>query len=78
MRRGPITHPAEHRVTFRDDPEAPEGFHGRAMQRVLGIYTGIRLAKTLTDGTYYGRGRARRPLYLEEFMDRFNRRHRGG
>ena len=34
-------------------------------------------AKTFIDGTYHGRGRARRQLYLEEFIYRFNRRHLG-
>ncbi len=35
----------------------------------------ISLAKTFIDGTYHGRGRARRQLYLEEFVYRFNRRY---
>ncbi len=48
------------------------------------VNTVISLAKTFIDGTYHGRGRplevpdggrARRQLYLEEFMYRFNRRH---
>jgi len=39
--------------------------------------TVISLAKTFIDGTYHGRGRARRQLYLEEFTYRFNRRYLG-
>ncbi len=38
------------------------------------VNTVISLAKTFIDGTYHGRGRARRQLYLEEFVYRFNRR----
>jgi transposase-like protein len=64
---GAKTHHADHRVTLSSDPEASEVFHW--------INTVISLAKTFIDGTYHGRGRARRQLYLEEFMYRFNRRH---
>ncbi len=38
---------------------------------------GLTVAKTFIDGTYHGRGRARRQLYLEEFTYRFNRRFFG-
>ena len=41
------------------------------------VNTVISLVKTFVDGTYHGRGRARRQLYLEEFMYRFNRRFFG-
>ena len=37
----------------------------------------ISQAKTFIDGTYHGRGRARRQLYLDEFTYRFNRRNMG-
>ena len=66
---GAQAHQADHRVTLSRDPEAPEVFHW--------VNTVISLAKTFIDGTYHGRGRARRPLYLEEFMYRFNRRFFG-
>ncbi len=62
---GAKTHHADHRVTLSRGPEACEVFHW--------INTVIGLAKTFIDGTYHGR--ARRQLYLEEFMYRFNRRH---
>ena len=64
---GAQAHQADHRVTLSRDPEAPEVFHG--------VNTVISLAKTFIDGTYHGRGRARRQLSLEEFVYRFNRRH---
>ena len=66
---GAKAHHADHRVTLSRDPEAPEVFHW--------VNTVISLAKTFIDGTYHGRGRARRQLYLEEFSCRFNRRHLG-
>ena len=66
---GANAHEANHRVTLSSDPEAPEVFHW--------VNTVISLAKTFIDGTYHGRGRARRQLYLEEFTYRFNRRHMG-
>jgi hypothetical protein len=83
---GAKAHHADHRVILSSDLEAPEAFHWRAIQRVLVINTVISLAKTFIDGIYHGRGRplevpdggrARRQLYLEEFMYRFNRRHMG-
>lgn len=66
---GAQAHHADHRVTLSRDPDAAGVFHW--------VNTVISLAKTFIDGTYHGRGRARRQLYLEEFTDRFNRRHRG-
>lgn len=66
---GAKAHQAGHKVTPSDDPEAPKVFHW--------INTVISLAKTFLDGTYHGRGRARRQLYLEEFSYRFNRRYLG-
>ena len=66
---GAKAHQADHKVTLSSDPEAPEVFHWVNMV--------ISLAKTFIDGTYHGRGRARRQLYLEEFMFRFNRRYMG-
>ena len=63
------THQADHEMTLSDDPEAPVVFHW--------INILISNAKTFIDGTYHGRGRARRQLYLEEFTYRFNRRHFG-
>ena len=62
-------HKAEHKVTLSTDPQATEVFHW--------INTVISNAKAFIDGTYHGRGRARRQLYLEEFTYRFNRRHMG-
>ena len=64
---GAHAHEADHEVTLSDDPEAPVVFHW--------VNTVISLAKTFIDGTYHGRGRTRRQLYLEEFVYRFNRRH---
>ena len=66
---GAKAHEADHRVTLSNDPDAPEVFHW--------VNTVISLAKTFIDGTYHGRGRARRQLYLEEFTYGFNRRHMG-
>ena len=66
---GAKAHHADHRVTLSRDPEAPEVFHW--------VNIVISNAKTFIDGTYHGRGRARRQLYLEEFTYRFNRRHLG-
>ncbi len=66
---GAKAHHADHRVTLSRDPEAPTVFHW--VNIVIGN------AKTFIDGTYHGRGRARRQLYLEEFTYRFNRRHWG-
>ncbi|PSR20611.1 MAG: IS1595 family transposase [Sulfobacillus acidophilus] len=66
---GAKAHEADHRVTLSTDPEAPEVFHW--------VNTVISLAKTFIDGTYHGRGRARRQLYLEEFTYRLNRWHMG-
>ncbi len=63
------THHADHEITLSDDPEAPVVFH---WVNIL-----ISNAKTFIDGTYHGRGRARRQLHLEEFAYRFNRRHFG-
>ncbi len=54
-------------MTLSTDPEAPVVFHW--------INTVISLAKTFIAGTYQGRGRARRQLYLEEFAYHFDRRH---
>ena len=62
-------HEADHQVTLSSDPEAPVVFHW--------INVVISNAKTFLDGTYHGRGRARRQLYLEEFIYRFNRRFLG-
>ena len=59
-------HKADHEVTLSRDPEAPQVFHW--------INVVISNAKTFIDGTYHGRGRARRQLYFEEFVYRFNRR----
>lgn len=59
-------HHADHQVTLSTDPTAHEVFHW--------IDVVISNAKTFIDGTYHGRGRARRQLYLEEFIYRFNRR----
>lgn len=67
-------HEADHRVTLSREPEV---FDWRAIQLVLVVNTVISLAKTFIDGTYHGRGRARRHLYLEEFTYRFHRRHLG-
>ena len=66
---GAKAHQADHRITLSSDPEAPAVFHW--------VNTLISLAKAYIDGTYHGRGRARRQLYLEEFTYRFNRRHMG-
>ncbi len=66
---GAQAHHADHEVTRSDDPEAPVVFHW--------INILISNAKTFIDGTYHGRGRARRQLYLEEFAYRFNRRYLG-
>ena len=66
---GAQAHHADHRVTLSRDPEAPEVFHW--------VNIVISNAKTFIDGTYHGRGRARRQLYLEEFTYWFNRRHMG-
>ncbi len=63
---GARAHEADHEITLSKDPEAPVVFHW--------VNTVISLAKTFIDGTYHGRGRARRQLYLEEFVYRFNRR----
>ncbi len=62
-------HKAEPKVTLSTDPQAAEVFHW--------INTVISNAKAFIDGTYHGRGRARRQLYLEEFTYRFNRWHMG-
>jgi hypothetical protein len=62
-------HDADHQVTLSTDPTAHEVFHW--------IDVVISNAKTFIDGTYHGRGRARRQLYLEEFAYRFNRRFLG-
>jgi hypothetical protein len=51
-------------VTLSTDPTAPKVFHG--------IHTIISHAKTFIDGTNHGRGRARRPWYLDEFTDGFS------
>ncbi len=62
-------HEADHLVTLSRDPEAHEVFHW--------VNIVISNAKIFIDGTYYGRGRARGQLYLEEFAYRFNRRFFG-
>jgi predicted RNA-binding Zn-ribbon protein involved in translation (DUF1610 family)/transposase-like protein len=62
-------HQAEHKITLSTDPQADVVFHW--------INIVISNAKTYIDGTYHGRGRARRQLYLEEFTYRFNRRYLG-
>lgn len=59
-------HGVDHEVTRGNDPEAPVVFYW--------INTVSSLAKTFIDGTYHGRGRARRQLYFEELAYRFNRR----
>ena len=64
---GAAAHEADHHVTKSDDPDAASVFRW--------INTVISLAKTFIDGTYHGRGRARRQLYLDEYTYRFNRRH---
>ena len=66
---GAAAQEADHRGTKRDDPDAPSVFRW--------VNPLISNAKTFIDGTYHGRGRARRQLYLEEFTYRFNRRHFG-
>ena len=48
-------HQAEHKVTLSTDPKAEVVFHW--------INIVISNAKTFIDGTYHGRGRARRQLY---------------
>lgn len=62
-------HEADHQVTLSTDPTTHEVFHW--------IDVVISNAKTFIDGTYHGRGRARRQLYFEEFAYRFNRRFLG-
>jgi len=62
-------HQAEHKVTLSTDPQAEVVFHW--------VNTVISNAKAYIDGTFHGRGRARRQLYFEEFMYRFNRRYLG-
>ena len=57
-------HEADPEVTLSSDPEAPQVFHW--------INVVISNAKTFMDGPYHGR--ARRQLYLEEFVYRVNRR----
>lgn len=59
-------HEVDHRVTLSSDPDTHEIFHW--------VHIVISNAKTFIDGTYHGRGSARRQLYLEEFAYRFNRR----
>jgi hypothetical protein len=57
------------RITLSRDSEVPGVFHwGNTL---------ISLAKTFIDGTFHGCERARRQLYWEEFIYRFNRRHMG-
>ena len=63
------THHADHEVTLSDDPEAAHVFRW--------INTTISNAKAMIDGTFHGRGRARRQLYLDEFAYRLNRRSYG-
>jgi len=70
-------HQAEHKVMLSTDPQAEVVFHWRAIQRVLVVNIVISNAKAYIDGTFHGRGRARRPLYFEEFTYRFNRRYLG-
>lgn len=60
---------AQLEVTPSTSPKAPEVFH---WVNVL-----ISNAKAFWDGTYHGRGRARRQLYFAEYMYRYNRRHFG-
>jgi len=70
-------HQAEHKVTLSTDPQAELVFHWRAIRRVLVVNIVISNAKAYIDGTFHGRGRARRARYFEEFTYRFNRRHLG-
>ena len=56
-------------MTASEDPQAPEVFHW--------VNVFISNAKAFLDGTYHGRGRARRQLYFEECVYRFNRRRFG-
>ena len=63
------THHADHEVTLSDDPEAAPVFRW--------INTTSSNAKAMIDGTFHGRGRARRQLYLDEFAYRLNRRTYG-
>ncbi len=53
------TQHADHEVTYSDDPEAAHVFRW--------VNTAMSHAKAMIDGTFHGRGRARRQLYLEEF-----------
>lgn len=62
---GAAVQDVDHPITPSDDPAAPSVFRW--------IHTVISLAKTFIEGTYHGR--ARRPLYLDEYTYRFNRRH---
>ncbi|MCL5065273.1 MAG: IS1595 family transposase [Firmicutes bacterium] len=62
-------HQAEHKVTLSTDPQAEAVFHW--------VNIVISNAKAYIDGTFHGRGRARRQLYFGEFTYRFNRRYLG-
>ncbi len=62
-------HQAEHKVTLSTDPQAEGVFHW--------VNIVISNAKAYIDGTFHGRGHARRQLYFEEFTYRFNRRYLG-
>ncbi len=53
-------------VTLSSSAEAPNVFHW--------VNVFISNAKTFLDGTYHGRGRARRQLYFAEYVYRYNRR----
>lgn len=57
---------AQLEVTPSTSPKAPEVFHW--------VNVFISNAKAFLDGTYHGRGRARRPLYFAEYVYRYNRR----
>ena len=59
-------HEADHQITLCRDPDTHAVFHW--------VNIVISNAKTFINGAYHGRVRARRPLYLEEFTYRFNRR----
>ena len=60
---------ADLRVTPSTSPDAAEVFHW--------VNVFISNAKAFLDGTYHGRGRARRQLYFEEYSYRYNRRRFG-
>ena len=57
---------AQLEVTLSTSSKAPEVFHW--------VNVFISNAKVFLDGTYHGRGRARRQLYFAEYVYRYNRR----